>query len=1329
MTLTPAHARHPMRITAPLPHAASAPPTPWPSGPPSAPATLLQLFDAVVRSAPTAPALDADGTVSGYADLRAAAEAVAAELTRRGIGPGDRVGVRVPSGTSDLYLAVLGVLHAGAAYVPVDVDDPDERAAMVWQDADVCAVVGAGCRIAEGPGTPGRRVGPPDPSDDAWVIFTSGTTGRPKGVAVSHRSAAAFVEAEARLFLADHAEGPLGPGDRVLAGLSVAFDASCEEMWLAWAHGACLVPAPRALVKAGTELGPWLVRRRISVVSTVPTLAALWPDEALDGVRLLVVGGEACPAELVERLDRPGREVWNTYGPTEATVVTCAARLRAGQPVRIGHPLAGWEVAVVDPEGRRVPWGGTGELLIAGVGIARYLDVAKDREKFAPHPALPGRRVYRSGDLVRADPEGLVFVGRADDQVKLGGRRVELGEVEAALSALPGVRAAAATVQHTEAGGQVLVGYLVPADPLPSDPQAADPQAALDRADLRRRLLEQLPAALVPVLAVLPELPTRTSGKVDRARLPWPLPTGNTPSAAGPELTGTARWLAQQWQRLLGVPVDADSDFFALGGNSLGAARLISALRDRYPGVGVADLYHRPGLREFATHLDQVAAPTGERREVRPTPRRVAAYQGLVLTVLALLTGLRWLLALAAVDDLLGPLPWTVHTSWWVIGAGWLLLSSAPCRALIGVLGARALTARLRPGSHPRGGSVHLRLWTAERVVASFGVASVLGTPMAARYARLLGCRVGAHVDLHAMPPVTGLASFGDGCSVEPGADLAGWWLDGDVLHLGAVHVGAGARVGTRSLLMPGAHVDEGADTAPGSCVSGAVPADAPRPDRPRPTDRPPFTDWWPAPHHHRSRRWTAAYALTLPLLQALPLLAAAPALCALYLAVRHTADLGRVAAAVLELSVPLVPVTVLLYALLLAGAVRVLSRPLVPGLHPAHGRVAWSAWLVHRLMDTARHALFPLYASLLTPAWLRLLGARIGRQVEASTVLGLPSLMRVEDQAFLADDALLAPFEVRGGWLRLGTATVGKRAFVGNSAIVGPGRGLADDALVGVLSDAPALAAARGSWLGRPGFPLQRNPERADAARTFDPPRRLVRARAGVELCRLLPWLVSALIADGAVLALQKAFDALGPTLAVPAAAGLLLACGILACLLTTGVKWLLVGRFRAGQQPLWSSFVWRNELFDTFLEVLAMPWLGGSLTGTPFLALWLRSLGARIGRGVWCETHWLPETDLVSIGDGASVNRGVVLQTHLFHDRLMRMDAVTVGDGATVGPNTIALPGSRLGDGTVVGPSSLVMRGESIPEQGRWLGNPVAPWPAVTGQGARHQEVVMSS
>src|ERR1700729_367632 len=325
--------------------------------------TLLDVFEATVATWGERPAVDAPRGVLTYNDLAAEVKELSDRLRDGGVGPGDRVGVRVPSGKADLYVAILGALAAGAAYVPVDADDPDARAEQIFTDAGVCAVIGKALEVTwRGPA--GGRLGRPTPDDDAWIIFTSGSTGKPKGVAVQHRAAAAFVRAEDDLC-------KVFPEDRVLAGLSGAFDASCEEMWLAWAHGAPLVPAPRALVRSGVELGPWLKERGVTVISTVPTLAGIWDDDALTNVRLLILGGEACPEQLVQRL-ASGRELWNTYGPTEATVVTTAIRLMPGEPVTIGPPLRGWELAVVDTDDQLVSPGEPGELVVSGVGLGRY---------------------------------------------------------------------------------------------------------------------------------------------------------------------------------------------------------------------------------------------------------------------------------------------------------------------------------------------------------------------------------------------------------------------------------------------------------------------------------------------------------------------------------------------------------------------------------------------------------------------------------------------------------------------------------------------------------------------------------------------------------------------------------------------------------------------------------------------------------------------------------------------------------------------------------------------------------------------------------------------
>ena len=316
------------------------------------PRTLIDILYATAERHPDSPAID-DGEIQlTYAELVVDIEESVEWLAARGIGRGDRIGIRMPSGSYALYVAILSTMAAGAAYVPVDADDPDERAALVFGEAGVVGVITEQGLVRGHGSSRGWRAGRPLARDDAWIIFTSGSTGTPKGVAVTHRSAAAFVDAEAQIFLKDN---PIGPNDRVLAGLSVAFDASCEEMWLAWRHGACLVPAPRSLVRSGMDLGPWLVSRDITVVSTVPTLAALWPAEALEAVRLLIFGGEACPPELAERLaagpDSAGREVWNTYGPTEATVVACLAKLDGRGPISIGLPLPGWDLAVVDKDG------------------------------------------------------------------------------------------------------------------------------------------------------------------------------------------------------------------------------------------------------------------------------------------------------------------------------------------------------------------------------------------------------------------------------------------------------------------------------------------------------------------------------------------------------------------------------------------------------------------------------------------------------------------------------------------------------------------------------------------------------------------------------------------------------------------------------------------------------------------------------------------------------------------------------------------------------------------------------------------------------------------
>ncbi|WP_288832561.1 Pls/PosA family non-ribosomal peptide synthetase [uncultured Corynebacterium sp.] len=1251
------------------------------------PRTLIDVLTATATAYPDAAAID-DGDVLTYAELLERVRDVAAELHRHGIRRGDRIGVRMTSGTRELYIAILGTMWAGCAYVPVDADDPDERAEIVFGEAAIDGIfTDEGFRSL----TPPRRghggdTELPHLDDDCWIIFTSGSTGTPKGVAVTHRSAAAFVDAEARLFCQDE---PLGPDDRVLAGLSVAFDASCEEMWLAWGHGACLVPAPRSLVRSGQDLGPWLIRRDISVVSTVPTLAGLWPAEALDNVRLLIVGGEACSQELVDRLATPDREMWNTYGPTEATVVASAAKLAPGEPVTIGWALDGWDLTVLESEP-----GAGGELVIGGVGLARYLDPAKDAEKYAP--LGDWERAYRTGDNVRVTDAGLGFIGRADDQVKIGGRRIELGEVEANVASLPGVYNSAVAVQTTGAGDKALVGYV----------SLDHPDEPWDVAAARERLTEFMPAALVPRIHVMEELPVRTSGKVDKKALPWPLPA----SAEVEGMTETESWLAQVWLEVLGAPVESrDADFFALGGSSLAAATLVARLRERVPTIAVRDLYDHPRLEALATWIDALGAPaqTARERHVTPVGAGTRLAQTLIQVPAMTLQAATYVTWWATVANALG----LVHLSWAALAVLFIVLCTPLGRLHVGALGVRLIRGRITPGDYPRGSTTHLRLWAAERWVHASGALNISGSTWVAYFARLLGAKVGRGVDLHTLPPTTGLLTLGPGAAVEPEVDLSGYWLDGDILRVGAVSIGEEARVGARSTLMPGTDIHAGAHIEAGSTVTGDKPVKkgarwAGSPARKVGRSKHRFPDHRPA----RRRLWVWAYGLTSLALAVMPVAALAVGVAVVLGLIRLTGGHPAVGAV---LFAPLGGLCYLGASIVFTWlGVRVLSRGIHPGVAPVRSRQGWKLWTVTRLLDDARTRLFPLYAGALTPAWLRSLGATVGRDVEISTAVLVPKLTTVKDGAFLADDTLVGTYELGHGWVRTGETTVGKRSFVGNSGITMPGRKLAKNSLVAVLSSTPKKSKAGSNWWGSPPERMRRVEVEAAGGEslTYKPSASVKRKRGVIETMRLLAPMGNAMLVAAFVVGVHYALVGLG--FWAYALGGLIyMACGAGAVAMACVAKWVCVGRHVAGEHPLYSWFVWLNELQDQFIELVAAPWFFVHAYGAGEMNLALRALGVKVGRGAWVDSYWFPETDLCVVGRGASVGPGTVVQTHLFQDRVMSLDTVTIEEGATLAAHSVALPASTIGAGATVRPGSLMMRGDQVPAGTVWQGNPIEP------------------
>jgi non-ribosomal peptide synthetase-like protein len=995
------------------------------------------------------------------------------------------------------------------------------------------------------------------------------------------------------------------------------------------------------------------------------------------------------------------REVWNTYGPAEATVVTTATPLHPGEPVTIGSPLRGWQVAVVDELGEPVPRGEPGELVIAGVGLARYLDPLLDAERYAELPAFGFRRAYRTGDIVRETIDGVQFIGRRDDQVKLGGRRLELGEIDAQLSALPGIRAASSALKKTAAGNSVLVGYVV-GDAVPTD--------------VRSKLAERLPDGIVPLVVALDSLPASASDKVNRKALPWPPPpqraNPTNGAARAATLTGTAAWLAGRWAEQLGpLPTSTESDFFELGGSSLAAAKLVSTLRSRYPSVAVADIYAHRRLGELAARLDRLET---RRDTVAPaqsaTGRRGGVVQLAGVFALLVLSSPQWLLAILAVDRLdgrrLGP-----EVGWgWVIG-GWLVFGTAVGRAAVVLLARRLLLPRLAPGRYPRHGWLMCRLWFLERLAKTFRSESLAGTPFAARFARLCGHRVGAHARLGTLPPITSLISIGEGATLEAQVDAHGWWFEGDQLVVGELRIGPEARVATRALLAPGAEIGAGAEVEPGSVISGSVPPGqrwSGSPARHVGT----AGQGWPktaAPRPAAKGPWRTMYVAGLSLQTILPLLAAAPPLVLLRLSGIGRSDQGIVMS--LTTDAPVIAAGFLItYALLVALTVRAVGRLVRPGWHPDEGRIGWAIWFSGSLMASARGVLFPLYSSLYTRPWLRLAGVRVGKRAELSTAVGLSRLTSFADMSFAADDVVLATARARGGWLHVAPIEVGSGTFLGNGAIVRGGTTLGRDALIGALTTAPQMTADGTSWFGSPALELPRVPDATDPSRTTNPPGRLILARGTMDAIRiLLPTTISVGLAALVFWALETIGDATSLAAMMAATPFVLLGAGVCAVTLTVAAKWLIIGRYRPGEHPLWSFFVWRDEIINSVQDRLARTWLLNEALGTPLMSVYLRATGAKVGRDVWCETMGLSEFDVVELGDGCVVNRTACIETHLFHDRLLRIGPATLGPGSSLGPASAVLPDTALGAGACVGGRSVVLRGEELPPGTRWHGAPV--------------------
>ncbi len=1323
--------------------------------------SLASLLEATAVRLPDQIAL-IDGEVQlSYAQLNARAELVAARLSSLGAGPGCFVGLWLARGM-DQWVAQAGIAKAGAAWLPLDSQTPADRVEVCLQDAQArWLITDETTPKREGGFTaqlltmamltdPSSTAPLPRPAaqrtDPAYVIYTSGSTGKPKGIVVTQGSICHFLRSEnERLGVTQ--------SDRVYQGFSIAFDMSFEEVWISYLVGASLWIAP-AEVAVNPEILPHALRQQgITVLHAVPTLLALF-EQDVPSLRLINLGGEMCPSALVAKWVRPGRQIFNSYGPTEATVSASMAEIREGEPVTVGTPLANYVLLVVDADGsaasppqlRLLQQGEVGELCIAGPGVASgYLGRPElTAEKFLPNPWAGEQggedRLYRTGDLARIDEQGRIeCLGRVDDQVKLRGFRVELGEIEAHLALLPGIATAAVLLREVDGLEQLVAFVLV------HDVDGILPSARTSQ--WRQALASSLPPYMVPGrFEVMTALPRLASGKVDRKQLKS---ADLTIASSGPEPTGEMpRDAAETCLFALlgrffpGQPMRQTADFFDdLGGHSLLAARLASAIRvdPRYALFSVREVYQHRSLGAIAAAMkagetanSAQSPPTAAARRFTlvPTWQRClcGAAQALAVPPLVALRMMQWLAPFFMFHFHTGDPSDSVGLA--VIFSMGAFVAAIGLSFIVTVAGKWLVLGRARPGRYPLWGMTYFRWWLADRLIEAAPSHMLSGSSLLPIYLRALGASIGRDTVIGSVTiRAPDLLRIGDGASLGTVVNLENARVEAGELILGPIEISANAHVGSFAVLEGNvalgkfAHLDGISALSEGQQVpdfrrwSGSPASDIGAFDPVRLPPRPALEAW---------RAWAEGLIFSIGglLIACLFFLPVFPAFMLIdsiedsnLLAWLQDDLIGIQWLKYLLLSMPASALLILATALVSAVIRWTVLPRMTVGRWAVHSRTYYAKWLVNQIQENSLQVLHGVYATVFAPAWYRLLGAKVGRHAELSTALGVvPDKLEVGDECFVADGVLLGDEDIDGGWVTTQATVLSRRSFVGNGAYVPQGAVLPEGVLIGVHTHVPANDAMKPgeTWLGTPPIRLPAREQVMGFADSLtynpSPLRRL--ARGLVETIRIVsPHAIAIATGYTIVLILMPAadderwLDVIGGL----TAAGLLY--GLLSLAFVVLLKWTLIGRYQQRAVPMWTFFVWFSEAVTNLYEGVAVPNFLRYLRGTPWLPWALRLLGARFGRGVYLDTTDITEFDCVSIGDYSELNALCCPQTHLFEDRIMKIDQVRIGSRVTLGARSTVLYGAQVGDEARLGPLTLVMKGESLPAGSSWHGCPAMP------------------
>ena len=1295
-------------------------------------------------------AVDSEQGQWSYQQLNSAANQLARYLLAQGLKSGAVIGLLFDK-SANSYIAMLAVLKINAAYVPLDPAFPEERIAYIAEDAAMQALLTLSCYeklthetkninvlcIDSKESTPAiaaqpdmhllaQETGQPI-SELCYIIYTSGSTGRPKGVPIDQASICNFVRVAAEVY-------GYSPHDRVYQGLTIAFDFAVEEIWVPLIVGATLLPNQTGSSLLGSDLADFLQAKKATAMCCVPTLLATI-DEELPDLHLLIVSGEACPQDLINRWYTPERVILNAYGPTEITVTATLARSKPNEPVTIGKPLPTYSVIILKPNTKNIlPFGEVGEIAVAGVGVARgYLNQEeKSKEVFIKDfldiPNNPSGLIYRTGDLGLINSKGEIeYQGRIDLQVKIRGYRIELTEIESVILQIPQIEQAVVDTFEPIADVKELVAYYTLKE-----------NADFSQDQLVAALREALPNYMVPSyyekLAVMPMM---ASDKADRKALPKPSSkrmssdNANFVAAQSPIEKDISAVLAEILQ--LDAVSAKDHFFDDLGANSLLMAQFSTRLRKKLGIVNLSmrEMYLHPSVHQLATFLE-----TSTDSPKKPLRKKKASYKAprknYILTGMAqMFTGFTMLYFGAFIF-------WLVFD--WLIEAQGIQAAYGRALMLTGGLFIFSLIlpvalkwlliGRFKPEEFPVWSWRYFTFWTVKVATTMNPMRAFVGTPIFTAYLKLLGANVSWNslILTNKIPVCVDMLTVGEGAVISKNVNMSGYRVDSGRLKTGRVTIGNNTFVGSASMMGLNTVMEDGSELAHASSLHSGQRLKANTSYHGSPAQ--------PTTNHYQQlkngklsviRKVLFSSYIVIPILIFLPL--GMVFLHYLFgtdihgdftpletlLPVTKLSDVNTILMWTALIFVAAIPIGLLFMTMLIRVFNFFIKEDKIYPVYSFH-------YLIQQRIQSLSNSRF--YNNLFGDSsyivyYLQAIGYKFKGIVQTGSNFGVsqqqdnPLLCEIGNNTMVSDGLNLLNADYSISSFQVSKVSIGDNTFLGNSIAYPPKSKVGNNCLLATKVMIPTNGALKEGvgLLGSPCFEIPRSVRRdrkLDDDKQEGNIQQRLKQKNKINIISMVLFLftlyvpfflgTTALYFTLDVLVEYKALYFVG--------AGFIVSLFIYPYFFFVERASLTFHRLQVEYCSIYDNAFWRYERYwklsmisDRLLE---------ALNGTPFKGIALRALGARVGKQLFDDGAQYSERTLVEIGDHCTFNQNAVLQAHSLEDGTFKSDKITIGNNCTLAKNTFIHYGVTLGNNVAVETDSFLMKGESPEANSIWHGNP---------------------